>query len=133
MNNEGYVLLIIEQYYAYVRFNALSHIEENHIIIIGMPSHMSHVLQKLEVSVFSSSKGYISKEFNYWNAQSVKLKPLMPPLPQKYHIRNSTILEMFEVGFINRMPRSLKSEYHMYLLRKKVHSGIAVKMAVECR
>lgn len=62
-NNEIYLLLIIDSYSTHVPFNALSHLKENRFMVIGMLSHIYHVLQPIEVYLFSSFNGKSSKEF----------------------------------------------------------------------
>lgn len=63
-SNDNYLLLLIYSYASHTRYNTLKFLQENRIIVIGMPAHTSHILQPLDFSVFSIFKSFISKEFS---------------------------------------------------------------------
>ena len=62
--NRQHLLLILDGYGAHVQFQTLQLLIENNIIVIALPAYTSHVLQPLDVSVFSSYKSNLQKEIH---------------------------------------------------------------------
>lgn len=50
------LLLVFDGYAGHIRYKTLSLLRSNGIIVAGLPAHTSHVLQPLDVGVFSSCK-----------------------------------------------------------------------------
>lgn len=71
-SNGQRLLFVIDGYGSHVQFNTLQLFRENDIIVIALPAHTSHVLQPLDVSVFSSYKSYLQREIHTF-AQRKKL------------------------------------------------------------
>lgn len=57
--NGRYLLLILDSFAAHTRYRTLKYLVENRVLVIGFPSHLSHILQPLDVSVFSSFKSKV--------------------------------------------------------------------------
>lgn len=55
-------LLLIVDCYAGVQYRTLRVLKENGIIVVGLPSHTSHVLQPLDVTVFGPFKNSLRSE-----------------------------------------------------------------------
>ena len=53
------LLLLLDGYASHVQYSVLYLLHQNNVVVIGLPAHTSHVLQPLDVSVFSSFKSYI--------------------------------------------------------------------------
>lgn len=58
---ENKLLLIISGYAAHVQYSVIKFLKENGIVVIGLLAHTSHVLQPLDVSVFSAYKSYLQR------------------------------------------------------------------------
>lgn len=58
------LLLLLEGYTSHVQYSVLDLLHHNNVIVIGLPAHTSQLLQPLDVSVFSSVKSYIQREFH---------------------------------------------------------------------
>lgn len=54
----------MDSYSDHARYSTLKYLKENRIIVIGLPTHTSHTLQPLDVSVFSSFKSFACREFH---------------------------------------------------------------------
>lgn len=61
--NNQYNVLFMDSYAAHARYQRMNYLKENNIIVIGMPCQTSHILQSLDVSVFSSFKSFVGKAF----------------------------------------------------------------------
>ena len=60
LRKEGkYLLVVCDGYSGHVQFKTLSMLRDNRILMVAMPSHSSHVLQPLDVGVFSSYKSHL--------------------------------------------------------------------------
>ena len=62
--NNQKLLLILDGYGSHVQFSFLNALRESGIIVVALPSHTSHVLQPLDVSVFSSFKSFLQQEIH---------------------------------------------------------------------
>lgn len=60
--NGQYLLLIIDGYGSHVQFKTLKLFRDNHIIVVALPAHASHVQQPLGISVFYSYKSLLQRE-----------------------------------------------------------------------
>lgn len=63
-NDSEYMVLVLDGYGAHVQFEFLQYLRDNRIIVIALPSHTSHVLQPLDVSVFGPYKSYLQSELH---------------------------------------------------------------------
>ena len=57
--------MTLDGYAAHVQFKTLYLLMSNRILVLLLPSHLSHVLQPLDVSVFSACKSYLQREIFY--------------------------------------------------------------------
>ena len=62
--NSQYLLLVLDGYGSHVQFKTLQLFRKNRIIVVALPAHTSHVLQPLDVSVFSSYKSFLQREIH---------------------------------------------------------------------
>lgn len=58
------LILVIDSYAANARYNTLTFLKETNRNVIGIPLQTSHVLQTVDVSIFSAFKLYVSAEFH---------------------------------------------------------------------
>ena len=62
--NKQHLLLILDGYSAHLQFRTLDLFRKNNIITIALPSHSSHELQPLDVTVFGAFKSYLQRELH---------------------------------------------------------------------
>jgi len=64
---KNWVLLILDGHHSHTYcLNALKTLNTNNILVIGLPSHATHILQVHDVSVFRSLKEGFRKQCNEW-------------------------------------------------------------------
>lgn len=63
-SNGNHLILICDGYSCHIQLEVLQLLRDNNVVVIGLPAHTSHVLQPLDVSVFSSFKSYLQREFH---------------------------------------------------------------------
>lgn len=51
-----HLLLLLNEYGAHLQYKTLKYLKGNGIIVVALPAHTSHVIQPVDVSVFSSYK-----------------------------------------------------------------------------
>lgn len=61
-SEQQYLLLILDGFAVHITYDVLSYLQGHRIVVIALPAHTSHVLQPLDVSVFSSYKSYLQAE-----------------------------------------------------------------------
>ena len=57
--NGQHLLLVLGGYSAHIQFKTLNYFRRNRVIFIALPSHSSHRLQPLDVTVFNSYKSFL--------------------------------------------------------------------------
>ena len=69
--NSQCLLLVLDGYGSHVQFKTLQIFRKNRLVVVALPAHTCHVLQPLDVSVFSSYKSFLQREIHIC-AQSKK-------------------------------------------------------------
>ena len=59
--NNQHLLLVMDGYGSHVQFRTLQLFKEINIFVIALPSHTSHVLQPLDVTIFGPYKSYLQQ------------------------------------------------------------------------
>lgn len=63
-SNGDHMILILDGYGAHIQFPFLQMMKENRIVVIALPSHTSHVLQPLDLTVFAAYKSFLEEELH---------------------------------------------------------------------
>ena len=67
-------MLLLNGYYAHLQYKTLKLFRDNNIITIAVPSHSTHELQPLDVTVFGACKSFLQRELH---RASKNKKPLI--------------------------------------------------------
>lgn len=62
-SEDNFIFLSMDYYDTHALYKTMKLLKENRIIVIGMPTHTSHIVEPLDFSVFSTFKASLSKEF----------------------------------------------------------------------
>lgn len=55
------MILLLDGYRGHIQFDFLNYMKENRIVVIAVPTHTSHVLQPLDVTVLGPCKNYLQE------------------------------------------------------------------------
>lgn len=74
IRSEGkHLLLILDGYSGHLQYKFLNLMKKNRVVVIALPSHTSHVLQPLDVTVFGPYKNYLQHELHRLARITVKI------------------------------------------------------------
>lgn len=54
------IMLLMDGYSAHISLEVLSYLNENLFVVVGLPAHKSHLLQTLELAIFSLMRDYFN-------------------------------------------------------------------------